>query len=429
MRCLASAPDLSHIQNGEINKKILGTKPNEDKPQVAPRPILTFEELQNANNPSPRIPVVKLNVDKISDTLAARLATSLLAMVLFLKNQTPLPVQQLCRMSGKNTNTKAAKQRTELLNAFDTLSSHLTTTFTALSTALARSSSKENNDASPVGHRAYVAILLGPSLGTAKSKVFLGVDQFDARIWGMQEEQTGGNDEEEAGSDEDEDTDEDDESGSEAESGDEEATSDEEGPSDSESEGSEGESDGESDDEDGSDNDGGSSHTSETEEATSKENEKILAIEVPRGPRIVAPPTVSFAEEQRFLQNAERLLSRTLAAADASGYGLASEMPPTQIHLLIRAPRDFSHPAWIPRQNVTQALDTNLAAFLAESGIDASCDTIPPAKGPKKQQKPEGVWLANRDGLNSASQHSLNADQEDMIWWSWDGKLVGFADW
>ncbi|EAU82417.2 hypothetical protein CC1G_11103 [Coprinopsis cinerea okayama7 len=246
-------------------------------------------------------------------------------MVLFLKNQTPLPVQQLCRMSGKNTNTKAAKQRTELLNAFDTLSSHLTTTFTALSTALARSSSKENKDASPVDHRAYVAILLGPSLGTAKSKVFLGVDQFDARIWGMQEEQTGGND------DEDEDTDEDDESGSEAESGDEEATSDEEGPSDSESEGSEGESDGESDDEDGSDNDGGSSHTSETEEATSKENGKILAIEVPRGPRIVAPPTVSFAEEQRFLQNAERLLSRTLAAADASGYGLASEMRTSHI--------------------------------------------------------------------------------------------------
>jgi hypothetical protein len=34
----------------------------------------------------------------------------------------------------------------------------------------------------------------------------------------------------------------------------------------------------------------------------------------------------SHASEQKFLQNAERLLSRTLAAADADGRGIISEM-------------------------------------------------------------------------------------------------------
>lgn len=38
------------------------------------------------------------------------------------------------------------------------------------------------------------------------------------------------------------------------------------------------------------------------------------------------PPYLSRAEEQKFLQNADRLLSRTLAAADAESNGITSEM-------------------------------------------------------------------------------------------------------
>ena len=38
------------------------------------------------------------------------------------------------------------------------------------------------------------------------------------------------------------------------------------------------------------------------------------------------PPYLSRAEEQKFLQNADRLLSRILAAADADGNGITSEM-------------------------------------------------------------------------------------------------------
>lgn len=53
------------------------------------------ESLQAVENPS-QLPVVVLDVDCITDTLAARLAISLLGHVLFLKNQIPLSVTLLC---------------------------------------------------------------------------------------------------------------------------------------------------------------------------------------------------------------------------------------------------------------------------------------------------------------------------------------------
>ncbi|TFK63423.1 hypothetical protein BDN72DRAFT_847629 [Pluteus cervinus] len=97
---------------------------------------------------SKTIPTVRLDVENVSDVVAARLATALLGHVLFLKSQIPLPVAQLARMKpaasepsatrGPKTNSRAVKHRMELLSSYDTLSSHLATTFTALSSALAR---------------------------------------------------------------------------------------------------------------------------------------------------------------------------------------------------------------------------------------------------------------------------------------------------
>ncbi|KXN91135.1 hypothetical protein AN958_02819 [Leucoagaricus sp. SymC.cos] len=86
---------------------------------------------------SSNLPVVALDVDVLTDIIAARLATSLLGHVLFLKNQIPLPILQLARLPSSKGNTKATKLKTDLLSAFDTLTSHLVTTFSALSTALA----------------------------------------------------------------------------------------------------------------------------------------------------------------------------------------------------------------------------------------------------------------------------------------------------
>ena len=48
-----------------------------------------------------------------------------------------------------------------------------------------------------------------------------------------------------------------------------------------------------------------------------------------------------------------------------------------------------------------------------------------PSSSKKKRKEVEGVWVACRD------ENTLyDADETDeMIWWSWDGKLVGFSDW
>lgn len=51
-----------------------------------------YAPIQVASQTSSRLPVVVLDVDVLTDTIAARLATSLLGHVLFLKNQIPLSV-------------------------------------------------------------------------------------------------------------------------------------------------------------------------------------------------------------------------------------------------------------------------------------------------------------------------------------------------
>ena len=115
-------------------------------------------------------------------------------------------------------------------------------------------------------------------------------------------------------------------------------------------------------------------------------------------------------------------------------------LAPTQTHILIRAPRRFAHPAWIPRQNVTTSLEAVLHEFLDESLQRKATDAVSNQKSKsvkQKKGKPEGVWLTCRDGINpdltllqDALEQGPNiAEEDEMIWWSWDGKLVGFSDW
>lgn len=56
--------------------------------------IHTYDSVASITPPAPAsrgsIPLVKLDVDLVTDAMAARLATSLLGHVLFLKNQVPL---------------------------------------------------------------------------------------------------------------------------------------------------------------------------------------------------------------------------------------------------------------------------------------------------------------------------------------------------
>ena len=114
-------------------------------------------------------------------------------------------------------------------------------------------------------------------------------------------------------------------------------------------------------------------------------------------------------------------------------------LAPTQTHILIRAPRRFNHPAWIPRQNVTDSLELALQEFLNKSGLGKGDVGFNTDARTTKAGKIEGVWITTRAGLigedlrgskpATGPQGQDGPEDDEMIWWSWDGKLVGFSDW
>ncbi|KAG1772851.1 hypothetical protein EV702DRAFT_613235 [Suillus placidus] len=380
---------------------------------VPPREI---EDIYTNRQPAPmpppptKIPFITLDADLVTDSMAARLCISLVGHVLFLKSQVPFPVIQMARMPGGDTTSRTAKKRQELLNSFDTLASHLNTTFTALSTAFAHHSGTE--DARSSG-RAYLAVVLGPTPGSAKCRVMVGVDALEAKVWGKRDDRLSVC--EGAGAEDDEQSDSGDESDSDNDS-DGEADTNESGNSDS------------SGDEE-------AAWETETEESSQAPSPPLSRTPSPSSssspppPPHILPPT--YAQELEALRTAERLLSRTLASAcgENDGQGMASEMAPTLTHIVLRAPRKFMHPAWVPRQTLSGAFDALLDQFLEESGERPERDDI---KKKKKGGKVEGVWICSRQRLTEDSEIISGeeiSEEDEMIWWTWDGKLVGFADW
>ncbi|KAJ4002183.1 hypothetical protein F5050DRAFT_1802478 [Lentinula boryana] len=378
------------------------------------------------NNSARKIPRVRVDVDTIPDMMAAKLATSLLGHVLFLKNQIPFPIISSSRWKGIT-----AKLKRDLIDSFDTLSSHLDTTFTALSTAFARCSqtarsiSGADNSKRNFGNPAYMAILVGPSIGTAKSKIIFAVDSLETKIWGLRDDLPPKVDvqEEESSESSPEDGEELEETHANSDSDDDNSHS---GPEDSDSE-------------------------SEID-SCSASSHPDSPIPPPRSQHTdpsTSSPSASYlqdhAREQQKIRVADQLLSRTLAIADAEGRGMACELAPTQTHILLRAPRRFAHPAWIPRLNFTNSLEHTLTDFLEETRLFIDITTEEKTKNKRTpRQKVEGVWVAGRtvflDTLSMQSsppsdfdkQETVNQSQDEadeMIWWSWDGKIVGFSGW
>ncbi|KAG9309757.1 hypothetical protein JVU11DRAFT_10131 [Chiua virens] len=366
--------------------------------------------------PASKIPTVVLDTDVVSDNMAARLCISFLGHLLFLKNQVPFPIVQLTSMPTKDNTTRIAKKRHELLNSFDTLASHLYTTFIALSSALALRGSPEKaeagSNASPSSYhgkhgvaRAFFAVALGPTVGSARARVMVGIDGLETKVWGLREDDAATRDvSEESDHDSVE---------SESDPEDEDEQSDEE-EGDDEGHGSE-------------TDDNAPPPPSRSPSPVPSDSDSLVST-----PSLEVPSTSSKqqAEDPETVRAAERLLSRTLASACAEddGEGLASEMAPTQIHVLLRAPRRFDHPSWIPRQNLSASLDNYLADFLVESGLTpASSETS--TKKKTKTSKVQGVWVKSRASTRSENSEEGLAEEDELIWWSWDGKLVGFAGW
>ena len=83
----------------------------------------------------------------------------------------------------------------------------------------------------------------------------------------------------------------------------------------------------------------------------------------------------------------------------------------------------------MPKQTLSGAFDALLDEFLEASGKHSSKDDV---KKKKKGGKVEGVWIR---GQKRVTEHAIKnesgevPEEDEMIWWTWDGKLVGFADW
>lgn len=74
--------------------------------------------------------------------------------------------------------------------------------------------------------------------------------------------------------------------------------------------------------------------------------------------------------------------------------------------------------------------------FLEDSIQDQSEDAT--SAVPKKTQrlgvKTEGVWVTRANGGTPTTSQIKEKDEsvhedDEMIWWVWNGKIVGFSDW
>ena len=109
------------------------------------------------------------------------------------------------------------------------------------------------------------------------------------------------------------------------------------------------------------------------------------------------------------------------------------------------------HPAWVARQNLTRTLDGVLTGFLEDAGaIPTTLAANGKPKPKSKAVRTEGAWIGCRGGSAYAAKlqdHSSSArnvyaaeaatgeedgdgeEEDEEIWWAWEGKIVGFADW
>lgn len=229
-----------------------------------------------------------------------------------------------------------------MINAFDELSSHLHTTFSALSTALARNPARRSTDT------VYLALVLGPTIGAPKARVILVLEGLEVKIWGEREDieekallsSEGGHDEDYSSDD-----------GSKAED-----DSTHEDHDDAEEEGTDSTSDvGDGDAEESPSSPPASEPPPSRSPSPSPESEESSRPSSPvptpalessirrplrpslspkssqsgstaSRPHLAPKPARTHAERQQALRAAERLLARTLVNAYAEGGGMAAEL-------------------------------------------------------------------------------------------------------
>ena len=75
-----------------------------------------------------------------------------------------------------------------------------------------------------------------------------------------------------------------------------------------------------------------------------------------------------------------------------------------------------------------------LRDFLADSGLGNAEDGKPRRRHGVAGVKTEGVIVGCQAGLDDSMCPPTNPvtetnEEDESIWWAWDGKLIGFAEW
>ncbi len=155
-------------------------------------------------------------------------------------------------------------------------------------------------------------------------------------------------------------------------------------------------------------------------------------------PPLCAPVPAMVSESDP--KKAERALYRTLAA-DIDN----EELPTTTMFLLLRAPRSFHHPHWIPRQDYSRPLDLVTQQLFQPIFVDdKKGNDVKKFVGGMRTGNVRGVRMSCQvpstlqlvedirwDSLPNTIPPSTGGDEEEgneMIWWQWEGKVRGIGD-
>ncbi|KIO18749.1 hypothetical protein M407DRAFT_31583 [Tulasnella calospora MUT 4182] len=433
-------------------------------------------------------PYAAANLDDrsaISPVLASRICTSVLDHVLYLNGQIPFPVQGLSSLNldGK-ANAKAAKKRDELVTALDLLSSHLPSTFQSLSWALATNPKLLQATSLSSTTAVDVVLVTGPTPTTVRSRCFIRLGDFSISRYGDRQqvpscttaaatstepaptqvpsscaqEQTRSrvappnpvSPVEVEENDEEHDPEADasfasfiSDMSSALSSTAEEERSEDEGTGDEEDD-----DDDDDDEDDEEESDASSSIASEDEEEeeeTSEEDfdeenadeEGPVVLEDDTAPKHSTPsisvPPPSPAEDEKNIRACVRAVS--LALASTFDFG-RDDIPINQMNVLLRAPRCFQHPSWLPKQALGRTLDGRVDEFFSGTAVEG--------RGVRKGPPEEGVLVRCNSSLEgveglpevrspetTTEDESQQRDdgQHDMIWWQWSaGVIRGFGD-
>ncbi|KAG8891963.1 hypothetical protein FRC00_012870, partial [Tulasnella sp. 408] len=380
-------------------------------------------------------------------------------------------------------NAKAAKKRDELVAALDLLSSHLPSTFQSLSWALATNPKHLQATSSSATTEVDVVLVTGPTPTTVRSRCFIRLGDFSVSRYGERQQALssttttalktepatvqGANsgadaqthpsvgppnpvappvEVEERAKEHDPEADKSFASFisdmSSALSSAAEENSEDEGSGDEEEE--------EEEEEDAEDSDASSSLASEDEEEEEEESEEDFDEEEEEEEASVvleeddtaapthstastsAPPQPSTEDEKNL-----RASVRTVSLALASNFDFGrDDIPVTQMNVLLRAPRCFQHPSWLPKQALGRTLDPRVDEFFSGAGpATGGVRKGPPEEGVLVRCDPssEGVeGLPNAQSTKAAVEdepQQADEGQHDMIWWQWSaGVIRGFGD-